>query len=64
MGDQTDLELTEQSVSIKTQSIFVAAAKRANPWHWIWDGVHSLSQGHELIARNRIAEAGKAWWEC
>ena len=23
-----------------------------SPAHWIWDGVHPLPQGHELIARN------------
>jgi lysophospholipase L1-like esterase len=23
-----------------------------SPEHWIWDGVHPLPQGHELIARN------------
>ena len=42
------------AVHIKTQSIFDSAAKASPPNHWIWDGVHPLPQGHELIARNWI----------
>ena len=43
-----------QATLIRTQDIFDDAAKRAEPSHWIWDGVHPLPQGHELIARNWI----------
>jgi lysophospholipase L1-like esterase len=50
-----------QAVLIKTQDIFDVAAKRAEPSHWIWDGVHPLPQGHELIARNWIETVAKAW---
>ncbi len=49
------------AILIKTQEIFEAAAQRAEPSHWIWDGVHPLPQGHELIARNWIDTAAKAW---
>lgn len=42
------------AVHIKTQEIFDAAAKTVSPEHWIWDGVHPLPQGHELIARGWI----------
>lgn len=49
------------AVLIKTQSIFDAAAELAEPSHWIWDGVHPLPQGHELIARNWIEDVTKAW---
>ncbi len=42
------------AVLLKTQDIFDEAAKQAEPAHWIWDGVHPLPQGHELIARNWI----------
>ncbi|MDC0307957.1 MAG: SGNH/GDSL hydrolase family protein [Planctomycetaceae bacterium] len=42
------------AVHIKTQDIFDAASKQVSPEHWIWDGVHPLPQGHELIARNWI----------
>jgi len=40
------------AVHVKTQEVFDAAAKAVSPEHWIWDGVHPLPQGHELIARN------------
>ena len=49
------------AVLIKTQDIFDEAAKRSGALHWIWDGVHPLPQGHELIARNWIEETAKAW---
>lgn len=50
-----------QAVLIKTQTIFDEAARRIAPTHWIWDGVHPLPQGHELIARNWIETVAKAW---
>jgi len=50
-----------QAVLIKTQDIFDEAARRVDPTHWIWDGVHPLPQGHELIARNWIESVAKAW---
>jgi len=50
-----------EAVLIKTQDIFDAAARRVDPSHWIWDGVHPLPQGHELIARNWIETVAKAW---
>ncbi|MEZ6055287.1 MAG: SGNH/GDSL hydrolase family protein [Planctomycetaceae bacterium] len=39
------------AVHVKTQEVFDTAAKRVSADHWIWDGVHPLPQGHELIAR-------------
>ena len=51
----------QKAVLLKTQEIFDEAAKRAEPSHWIWDGVHPLPQGHELIARNWIEAVAKAW---
>ena len=49
------------AVHIKTQEIFDAAAKAVSPEQWIWDGIHPLPQGHELIARNWIQEVSKRW---
>ena len=49
------------TVHIYTQDIFDAATKIAPPEHWIWDGVHPLPQGHELIARNWIQEVSARW---
>ncbi len=40
------------AIHVKTQEVFDAAAKAVNPEQWIWDGVHPLPQGHELIARD------------
>ena len=49
------------AVRIKTQIIFDAAAEAVSPEHWIWDGVHPLPQGHELIARNWLQEVSARW---
>lgn len=49
-----------KAILLKTQDIFDAAAERAKPSHWIWDGVHPLPQGHELIARNWIESVANA----
>jgi lysophospholipase L1-like esterase len=50
-----------QAVHIKTQEIFDAAAKSVTPEQWIWDGVHPLPQGHELIARHWLQEVSARW---
>jgi len=49
------------AVHVKTQSIFDAAAKAVSAEHWIWDGIHPLPQGHELIARNWLEEVSGRW---
>jgi lysophospholipase L1-like esterase len=49
------------AVHIKTQAIFDSAAKAVTPEQWIWDGVHPLPQGHELIARNWLTEVSARW---
>ncbi len=49
------------AVHIKTQDIFDSAAKVATPEQWIWDGIHPLPQGHELIARNWLLEVSTRW---
>ena len=49
------------AIHIKTQEIFDSAAKSVSPEHWVWDGLHPLSQGHELIARNWLQEVSKHW---
>jgi lysophospholipase L1-like esterase len=45
-----------KAVHVKTQEVFDAAAEAVSPGHWIWDGVHPLPQGHELIARTWLEE--------
>ncbi len=49
------------AVHVKTQDIFDAAARAVSPEHWIWDGIHPLPQGHELIARNWLQEVSARW---
>lgn len=49
------------AVHVATQEVFDAAAEKAPPEHWIWDGVHPLPQGHELIARRWLEEVGAVW---
>jgi lysophospholipase L1-like esterase len=49
------------AVHIKTQEVFDAAAKAVSPEYWLWDGVHPLPQGHELIARQWLEEVGSRW---
>ncbi|MGB0581061.1 MAG: GDSL-type esterase/lipase family protein, partial [Limisphaerales bacterium] len=47
------------AVHIKTQDVFDRAAKQVSPGHWIWDGVHPLPQGHELMAREWIERVSR-----
>lgn len=49
------------AVHIKLQEVFDSAAKRVSPEHWIWDGIHPLPQGHELIARNWLQKVSERW---
>ncbi len=49
------------AVHIKTDQIFDAAARAVSPEQWIWDGVHPLPQGHELIARNWLQAVSARW---
>ena len=50
-----------KAVHIKTQEIFDNAAKAVSAEQWMWDGVHPLPQGHELIARNWIHAVSERW---
>jgi len=49
------------AVHVRTQDLFDAAAEAVSPDHWIWDGVHPLPQGHELIARNWLQQVSARW---
>jgi len=49
------------AVHIRTQAVFSAAAEAVDPAHCIWDGVHPLPQGHELIARHWIQKVSARW---
>ena len=49
------------AVHIKTQDIFEAAAKASIPENFIWDGIHPLPAGHELIARHWLQAVSTRW---
>ena len=49
------------AVHIQTQDIFDAASKQVTPEHWMWDGIHPLPQGHELIARHWLEKVSARW---
>jgi len=49
------------AVHLQTQDVFDEAAESVSPEHWIWDGVHPLPQGHELIARHWLAAVSERW---
>lgn len=56
-----DFAYQYETVLVKTQDIFDEASNEISPEHWIWDGIHPLPQGHELIARNWILEVSNRW---
>lgn len=49
------------AVHVATQEVFDAAARAVSPEQWIWDGVHPLPQGHELIARRWLEDVSARW---
>lgn len=57
----TQLAKDYNAVHIKMQAIFDIAATMVSPDHWLWDGVHPLPQGHELIARNWLMAVSARW---
>ncbi len=57
----TRLAKDYSAVHIATQDIFDSAARAVTPEQWIWDGVHPLPQGHELIARNWLQKVSTRW---
>ena len=50
-----------QALHIPMQDIFDEIVKSTPPEHWIWDGVHPLPAGHELIARSWVSAVSARW---
>ena len=50
-----------QALHIPMQDLFDEAAQSTSPEHWIWDGVHPLPAGHELIARSWLSAVSARW---
>jgi lysophospholipase L1-like esterase len=51
---------TYDTIFVGLQEHFNKACEKAPAEYWIWDGVHPMPAGHELIARIWLKEAGKA----
>ena len=47
------------AVYVPLQDAFTKATKKTPADHWIWDGVHPMPAGHELIAREWIKAVDK-----
>ena len=54
-----ELAETYQTMFVELQKPFRDACRKAPASYWIWDGVHPMPAGHELIARLWIREVGK-----
>lgn len=53
------LALNYDAVFVELQKPFLDACKKAPADYWIWDGIHPMPAGHELIARQWINEVSK-----
>jgi lysophospholipase L1-like esterase len=49
------------TVYVPLQDAFNKATKKAPADHWIWDGVHPMPAGHELIAREWLKAVKKLY---
>lgn len=47
------------AIYVDFQSAFNSALKRAPAEYWIWDGVHPMPAGHELMAREWMKQVRK-----
>jgi len=52
---------TYRTSFVELQQPFKDACKKAPADYWIWDGVHPMPSGHELIARHWMKEVSKNW---
>jgi lysophospholipase L1-like esterase len=50
---------TYKTSFVELQNPFLNACQKAQASYWIWDGVHPMPAGHELIARLWIMEMSK-----
>jgi lysophospholipase L1-like esterase len=57
----TKLAKDYQTAHLQTQDLFDQAASEAGAENWIWDGIHPLPQGHELIARHWLDKVATRW---
>jgi lysophospholipase L1-like esterase len=48
------------AVVVRNQAVFDAACQHAPPEYWLWDGIHPMPAGHELMAREWLAAVEKS----
>jgi len=53
-GIVRELARTYRALHVPTQDLYDEAAQGGDPNYWIWDGVHPMPAGHELLARRWI----------
>lgn len=56
LADQFD------AVFVGMQNVFEDARALADPEYWIWDGIHPMPAGHELMARAWLAAVKETGW--
>ncbi|MDB5149764.1 MAG: twin-arginine translocation signal protein [Mucilaginibacter sp.] len=49
------------AVYVPLQDVFNKAMQKAKADHWIWDGIHPMPAGHELIAREWMKAVKKMY---
>jgi lysophospholipase L1-like esterase len=54
-----ELAAKYDAVHISFQSAFDKALVKAPAEHWIWDGIHPMPAGHELMAREWIRQVSR-----
>lgn len=55
------LALKFNAIYVPLQDVFNKALQKAKADHWIWDGVHPMPAGHELIAREWMKAVKKLY---
>jgi lysophospholipase L1-like esterase len=53
------LSVEFNAILVEFQKAFNSALSKAPAEYWIWDGVHPMPAGHELMAREWIRQVGK-----
>jgi lysophospholipase L1-like esterase len=54
-----NLANTYHTMHVKLQEPFTKACEKAPAKYWIWDGIHPMPAGHELMARLWLQEVRK-----
>jgi lysophospholipase L1-like esterase len=49
------LSIEFNAVLVRSQDLFDAASADSSPEYWMWDGIHPMPAGHELLARAWLA---------